>query len=376
MAHSEGRHGNRGYALALSASVVLSTTGLFIRHLTEAYRMPALVLAFWRNALVVAALAPILLLVRSDRLRMRRSDRAFLVVFGLVLALFNGLWTVSVALTGAAIATVLVYSSAAFSATLGWSVLGEELDAAKVMAVLMATAGCVLISGVSLGEVGHAWGVGVGVGILSGFMYSVYGLMGRSASHRGLEPWPTLLYTFGFGTAFLLLPNVLPGGFVPGAASVPADLLWLGESWRGWGFLVALAGRSNAHGTRPPEREPDPPSVERRDADPHHRAGRHRPLGVPAARGAPERHRGLRQPADLGRRRADPLPSHLHALSPGEDRSSDERRAGGSRRMPGLRGDAPAETKRPLRPTESRGRHPRADSLTSGANPLAASRVY
>ena len=35
-----------GYATALAAAVNLSTTGIIIRHLTQAYLMPALLLTF------------------------------------------------------------------------------------------------------------------------------------------------------------------------------------------------------------------------------------------------------------------------------------------------------------------------------------------
>lgn len=51
---------DRGYALAAGSAAVLSTTGVLIRHLTEHYRMPPLVLAFWRNTLLIAVLGPIL----------------------------------------------------------------------------------------------------------------------------------------------------------------------------------------------------------------------------------------------------------------------------------------------------------------------------
>jgi drug/metabolite transporter (DMT)-like permease len=56
-----------------------------------------------------------------------------------------------------------------------------------------------------------------------------------------LNPWTTLCYTFGFATLFLLIFNLLPGEFVPGAAVRTADLLWLGKSWVGWGILFLLA---------------------------------------------------------------------------------------------------------------------------------------
>jgi len=56
-----------------------------------------------------------------------------------------------------------------------------------------------------------------------------------------LNPWSTLLYTFGFAAFFLLIANLTLGGFLPGVASQPVDLLWLGNRFVGWGILFLLA---------------------------------------------------------------------------------------------------------------------------------------
>ena len=231
----------RGYTIALVSAAILSTTAIFIRYLTQTYHLPALVLAFWRDSLVALTMLPALGLLHPSLLGVKRQHLRYLLAYGLVLALFNGLWTLSVALNGAAIATVLVYCSAGFTALLGWWLLQERLDWAKLLAVALSLGGCVLVSGaLNPGE----WRLsllGILTGVLSGLGYAVYSLMGRSAAQRGLNPWTTLLYTFGFAAAFLLLFNLLPGGFLPGAATRPADLLWLGNALAGWGILFLLA---------------------------------------------------------------------------------------------------------------------------------------
>jgi len=89
-----------------------------------------------------------------------------------------------------------------------------------------------------------AWQVnllGILTGVISGLLWAVYSLMGRSASRRGVNPWTTLFYTFSFASVFLLAYNLLGGRWLPGAAAVPADLLWLGSSWDGWAVLILLA---------------------------------------------------------------------------------------------------------------------------------------
>jgi drug/metabolite transporter (DMT)-like permease len=231
----------RGYTIALISAAILSTTAIFIRYLTQTFHMPPLVLAFWRDTFVVLTLLPILLIFHRPWLSIRRAHLFYLLAYGLVLAVFNSLWTLSVALNGAAVSTVLAYCSAGFTALLGWWFLNESLNWAKLVAIVLTLGGCVLVSD-ALDP--NAWLnnlVGILTGILSGLLYAIYSLMGRSASQRGLNPWTTLLFTFGFAAIFLLLVNFLPTGLLPGTASTPADFLWLGDSLAGWSVLFALA---------------------------------------------------------------------------------------------------------------------------------------
>jgi drug/metabolite transporter (DMT)-like permease len=234
-------HLTRGYLVAFISAIILSTTAIFIRFLTNNYHLPALLLAFWREVFVALSMLVLLAIIRPALLRVGRQALRYLVVYGLALAFFNAFWTLSVSLNGAAVSTVLAYCSTAFTALLGWWFLKEGLDWGKLLAVLLSLGGCVLVSG-ALDPA--AWRVnllGIVTGILTGVFYAIYSLMGRSASQRGLNPWTTLVYIFGFAAVFMLAFNLLGMGFLPGAAARPADFLWLGNSWSGWGILLLLA---------------------------------------------------------------------------------------------------------------------------------------
>jgi drug/metabolite transporter (DMT)-like permease len=199
------------------------------------------VLAFWRELIVALTMLITLGLIRPAWLRVGSSNLGYLAIFGLMLALFNSLWTLAVSLDGAAVGTVLVYCSAAFTALLGWWLLKERLGWAKILAVAVSLGGCVLVSG-ALGPA--AWKlhlVGTVSGVLAGLMWAIYSLMGRSAAQRGLNPWTTLFYTFGFAAIFMLFVNLISAGHIPGAAIQPSDFLWLGKAWIGWGILFLLS---------------------------------------------------------------------------------------------------------------------------------------
>jgi len=230
---------NRGYLICFTGTVLWSFTAIFIRYLNDAYRMPPLVLAFWRDALVFAGLAIVFLLFAPARLNISRGNMGFLLFYGLVLSVFNSLWTVSVALNGAAVSTVLAYSSAAFTAVFAWQIFGESLGLLKVLAVSLSMLGCVLVAGAYDPKAWVANPLGILTGLVSGLAFAAYSLMGKAASRRGLPPWTALLYTFMFAASFLLIYNLAPGWLQ--SQDLSGDLLRLGASATGWGILLALA---------------------------------------------------------------------------------------------------------------------------------------
>ena len=229
----------QGYTAALISAVFLSTTSIFIRYLVTGFDMPPLVLAFWRNVFVVATLLPVMLVASPRLLRVERAHLPFLALFGLMLAGFNGLWAISVANNGAAVATVMVYCSVAYTAILGWKFLGETMDGLKITAIALCLGGCALISGALQAATWQANFLGVLAGLLTGLCYTAYSLMGRVTSRRGISPWTTLLYIFAFAGSFLFLIN-MTGGSVPGSAERFVDLFWLGDSVRGWTVMILL----------------------------------------------------------------------------------------------------------------------------------------
>jgi len=230
----------QGYLVALVSAVFLSTTSIFIRHLIVHFDMPPLVIACWRNVFVVLTLVPVMYLFNRRLLSAGRANLPLLACYGLMLAGFNALWTLSVAFNGAAVATVTAYCSVAYTAILGKKYLGESLTSFKWAAIALCLLGCTLISGALDPAAWRTNLLGVITGLTTGLCYAAYSLMGRVTSGRGLSPWTTLLYTFGFAAVFLFLCN-LTGGRVPGSAAGLPDMLWLGTRLDGWLTIIVLS---------------------------------------------------------------------------------------------------------------------------------------
>jgi len=229
----------RGYLIAIVGIAVWSSTAIFIRYLNEVFEMPPMIVAFWRDFLVALALGLAFLITNRRVFRLERSHFRFMLSYGFTLAIFNSLWTVSVKINGAAISTVLIYSSAAFTALFERWFQHGRLGTWKILAILMSLFGCVLVAGVFDPANRQLNPLGILLGLLSGIGFTAYSLLGKEAADRNFNSWTALFYSFGVASFFLLIFNLFPDP--SSGISVIDRLLWLGDSTLGWSVLILLA---------------------------------------------------------------------------------------------------------------------------------------
>ncbi len=230
---------SRGFIIALVATVLWSTTGPFISYLSKAYSLPSLVLAFWRDLFVAFGMVAGLLIFSRARFSLDRSHWKFMVFYGLTLAIFNAMWTFSVQYNGAAVATVMAFSSPAMTAILSRMVFKEQFSRLKVTSILLSLAGIVFVSGAYDPA---SWDLnprGIIFGLLTGLLFAVYNLEGKYAADTQIDSWTALLYSFAGATFFLFFFNIGGNLFISHKAPL-SDLLWLGNSLSGWGILFFL----------------------------------------------------------------------------------------------------------------------------------------
>jgi DME family drug/metabolite transporter len=230
---------NRGYVICLVGTIIWSTTGIFIRYLTVEYQLPVFILAFWRDFFVSLFLLFVFSFRFRNLLQVKRSSIPFLFFFGIVLTGFNLLWTFSVALNGAAVATVLAYSSAGYTTILERIIYQKKLRWEKVVIVFVVLGGCILISGAY--DLGN-WSAntpGIITGFLSGIGFAIYSLMGKKSIQNGINSWTTLFYTFVFASVFLLF-FILFYNLLPNTNDV-GNFFWLGNEYMAWVILIVLA---------------------------------------------------------------------------------------------------------------------------------------
>ena len=142
--------------LLVVALTAVSTSGPLI---AAAGAVPALAIAFWRNAMASAVLLPAVLLTCRDELRgLDRRERGLALLAGALLALHFATWTPALTLTSVASATALVATQPIWAAVLS-TLRGEPVGRGVWLGIAVATGGALLLTGADLRVSGAAlWG--------------------------------------------------------------------------------------------------------------------------------------------------------------------------------------------------------------------------
>ena len=230
---------SRGFIIALTATVIWSTTGPFISYLVVTYSLPSLVLAFWRDLFVAFGMSVGLLIFSRRLFSLERRHWVFMVLYGLTLAVFNSMWTFSVQYNGAAVATVLAFSSPAMTAILSRIVFKETFNWVKVVSIALSFLGTILVSGAADPAAWKLNPLGIVFGLLTGLLFAIYNLEGKAASDRHIDSWTALLYSFGSATFFLFFFNIASDLVITRQPAL-SNMMWLGNSLPGWGLLFFL----------------------------------------------------------------------------------------------------------------------------------------
>lgn len=147
-----GRPQGADAVLLTVALVAVSTSGPLI----AATAVPALAIAFWRNAMAAGVLVPAALLTCRDELRsLDRRERRLTLLAGLFLALHFATWIPALSYTSVASATALVATQPVWVALLS-SARGVPVGRRVWVGIAVAMSGALLLTGVDLGVSGRA----------------------------------------------------------------------------------------------------------------------------------------------------------------------------------------------------------------------------
>ena len=173
--------------LVTIALLAVSTSG----PLMAATAVPALAIAFWRNALAAGVLLPVALATCRDELRaLDRRELRWAGVAGVLLALHFATWIPSLTFTSVASATALVATQPVWAALLS-GLRGTPVGRGVWLGIAVAVSGALLLTGVDLQLSGRAL-VGDLLAIAGGAFAAAYMVAGAEV-RRSVS---TTTYTF------------------------------------------------------------------------------------------------------------------------------------------------------------------------------------
>lgn len=220
----------RGYIIVLSGTFIWALTGIVIKVLLTNYGMATMTIAFWRVFIVTAFLFIVLVAANAQLLRIDSHDLLIFVLYGVIgIGVHQIVWITSVQYNGAAVATVVIYTSPAIVALFAWRFLRERIDRTKAIALASTIIGCALVARVYDLQQFELNRIGLAAGIGSAFTFATYSLIGRVVARR-YSPWTSVFYAFLFGGLFLLPVNLAMGNLMP-----------TNLAFDGWATLVFLA---------------------------------------------------------------------------------------------------------------------------------------
>ena len=200
----------KGYALVFLAASMWGTLGIFAK-LLYGYNLDPFTIVFFR-----ASTAFFLLLLYNnfrDDLNLKKDKLKFYAFYGFFsVFLFYVLYFYAVKLSSVSLAVLLLYTAPIYSTIMGYLIFKERITPMKLASLGMVLVGVLFVTELN----GSVNIVGIILGLLSGFTYALYGILGKIAV-REESPGEALMYTLGFGALFLLpfTKFSIPMGAIP-----------------------------------------------------------------------------------------------------------------------------------------------------------------
>lgn len=199
----------KGTLFVMLAGILWGTTGTFVRFFTD------LGLSTMQVSVFKIAFASIILLLFAliyDKTLLKVNLRDLWIFFcaGVIsLDFFTVCYFSTIAATSLSVAAVLLYGAPAIVMILSAVLFKDKITPIKVVACVVAFAGCFMCAGV-IGSGTHIAPKALLTGILSALGYGLYSIFGQIAMNKGYRPLTVTVYTFLFaliGCLFMVRPN-------------------------------------------------------------------------------------------------------------------------------------------------------------------------
>ena len=193
-----------GDILIIIAGLFWGSMGIFVRHLND-LGFSSIQVACLRLTTAGILFALILLIKDRKGFKIALRDIPLFLALGLVSILFfTCCYFTAIRLMTMSTAAILLYTSPIWVMVLAIIFLKEKFTIQKLIALILAFAGCILVSGFG----GKVTVAGILVGLGSGLGYGLYSIFGTFALKK-YSPYTVTCYTFliaGLGSIFVSDP--------------------------------------------------------------------------------------------------------------------------------------------------------------------------
>ncbi len=181
--------------LILSAAFLWGLTGIFVRTL-NASGLDNMQLLFFRSVITCLTLFVYLFITDKSKLKIAIRDIWYFIGTGIFsFALFGFCYFYTIQNASMSLAAMLLYTSPFFVMVMAAIFFREKITAAKLLALMTAAIGCVMICGTDKNT--NISPYIIFTGLSSGFCYALYSIFGRVALKKYSSATVTV-YTFFF----------------------------------------------------------------------------------------------------------------------------------------------------------------------------------
>ena len=183
-----------GPVLIIVAAVFWGTMGIFVRALGE-YGLSSFQIVCLRVSFAAVIFALCLLVKDRSGFKISLKDIPLFLGLGFgSILFFTVCYFTAIRMMSLSTAAILLYTSPIWIMLMSMLFFHEKLNISRIVALILAFAGCVLVSGISGNGITFT---GLLVGLGSGFGYGLYSILGTVAL-RKYKPLTVTTYTFIF----------------------------------------------------------------------------------------------------------------------------------------------------------------------------------
>lgn len=186
-----------GTLLIIIAGCFWGSQGIFVREFAS-YGFSSIQISTIRLTLAAVIYVLILLIRRRSEFRISLKDIPLLIGMGTgSVLLCTVLYFIAISMMSLSTAAILLYTSPVWIMLMSIVFFREKLTGRKLIALVLAVGGCVLVSGITGGGVTLT---GVLVGLGSAIAYALYSILGTLALKK-YSPYTITAYAFLFASA-------------------------------------------------------------------------------------------------------------------------------------------------------------------------------